>query len=72
MIDKNKSPNQRDDLFIAPKKCKKCNKDIKKENLLRNSGYCGYQKICRICKNKDSYTAKYLKTMLSDKFKKIA
>ncbi len=54
MIDKNKSPNQRNDLFAAPKKCKRCNEDIKKENLLRNSGYCGYQKICRICKNKDS------------------
>ena len=25
-----------------------------------------------ICKNKHSYTAKYLKSMLSEKFKKIA
>ena len=31
MLDKNKSPNQRDDLLIAPKKCKECNEDIKKE-----------------------------------------
>ena len=54
MLDKNKSPNQRNDLLIAPKKCKECNEDIKKENLVRHGGYCGFQKICRICKNKNS------------------
>jgi len=32
------------------KVCRTCKKEILKENLVRNSGYPGFMKVCRLCK----------------------
>ena len=36
------------------KVCRVCKKEIIKKELIRNSAYGGYQKICRTCKSLES------------------
>jgi len=53
MID-NKFGNINKDIVIRPKECRQCKIKLDDSNRVRNSGYIGYAKICKKCRNENN------------------
>ena len=42
------------DIVVKPKNCKQCKATLTDANRVRNSGWIGYARICKKCRNKNN------------------